>query len=128
MRWAPNITRFLGGTPAMPGLYAAREGYRIIEEVGTRAIRDNSLQLTRPLIHWAQERGLTLRTPVDDERRGGHVTIDMPRCEEVSKRLLERRFFVDYRPGSGIRISPHFFNSVAEVEAVMAEVDSILSG
>ncbi|HET9199458.1 MAG TPA: aminotransferase class V-fold PLP-dependent enzyme [Dehalococcoidia bacterium] len=127
IRFAPDITRFLGGTPAMPGFYAAREGYRIIEEVGTQAIRENSLRLTRPLIDWAQERGLTMRTPAEDDSRGGHVTIDMPGCEAVSRKLLDRRFFVDYRPGSGIRISPHFFNTVDEVHAVTAEIDSIIA-
>ncbi|HEX5939535.1 MAG TPA: aminotransferase class V-fold PLP-dependent enzyme [Dehalococcoidia bacterium] len=128
IRYAPGIIRFLGGTPAMPGLYAAREGYRIIDEVGTAAIRANSVKLTRPLINWAQEKGLALRTPPDDEARGGHVTVDMPNCEEVSKRLLDRRFFVDYRPGSGIRISPHFFNTPDEVDSVIRQIDSLLGG
>ncbi|MEX2238875.1 MAG: aminotransferase class V-fold PLP-dependent enzyme [Dehalococcoidia bacterium] len=126
--YAPDITRFLGGTPAMPGFYAAREGYKILAEVGLAPIRARSLELTRPLLDWALEKGLSLRTPTDDARRGGHVTIDFPGAEEASQRLLADRFFVDYRPGSGIRISPHFFNTAEEVDAVMREVDAILAG
>jgi kynureninase len=127
IRYAPDITRFLGGTPAMPGLYAAREGYRIIAEVGTAAVRTTTLEVTRPLLDWARERGYVLRTPVDDQTRGSHVTVDVPGCEKVSKELLAKRFFVDYRPGSGIRISPHFFNTADEVGALMAEVDALVS-
>ncbi|MPZ24496.1 MAG: aminotransferase class V-fold PLP-dependent enzyme [Dehalococcoidia bacterium] len=127
IEYAPGITRFLGGTPAMPGFYAAREGYRIIEEVGLQAILSNSLQLTRPILDWALDRDFTLRTPTDDSRRGGHVTIDLPRCKEISDRLLEKRFFHDYRPGSGIRISPHFFNTAGEVQAILDEIDSLLA-
>ncbi len=104
IRYAPDITRFLGGTPAMPGLYAAREGYRIVDEVGTSAIRANSLKLTRPLIDWVQERGLTLRTPADDEARGGHVTVDMPNCRQ-SRRSSSNGASLSNRAPFGIRIS-----------------------
>jgi kynureninase len=125
IRYAPDITRFLGGTPAMPGLYAAREGYRIIAEASLPAIRRRSLELTRPLVDWALESELTLRTPTDDGVRGGHVAVDMSGAEEISQRLLAKRFFIDYRPGSGIRISPHFFNTAEEVDSVMKEIDKM---
>jgi selenocysteine lyase/cysteine desulfurase len=32
---------------------------------------------------------------------------------------------VDYRPGVGIRISPHFYNTMDEIDAVMAELARI---
>src|SRR5205823_5494930 len=46
MRYAPGIERFMGGTPGIPALYAAREGYRIIAEVGVERIRAKSLRQT----------------------------------------------------------------------------------
>jgi kynureninase len=121
--YAPDITRFLGGTPAMPGLYAAREGYKLMADVGPEAIRERSLQLTRPIVDWAQGRGVTVRTPDDDASRGGHVTVDPPDAEAISHKLLDQRIFVDYRPGSGIRISPHFFNTDEEVGRAITEID-----
>src|SRR5947207_2336470 len=39
MHYAPNITRFLHGSPAIPALYAAESGYQIINEIGVPAIR-----------------------------------------------------------------------------------------
>jgi len=39
---------------------------------------------------------------------------------------LSRDFVVDYRPGVGIRLSPHFYNTMAEVDAMMHEVDRIV--
>jgi selenocysteine lyase/cysteine desulfurase len=35
---------------------------------------------------------------------------------------------VDYRPGAGIRVAPHFYNSEAEVDAAVAAIDEILTG
>jgi kynureninase len=34
-------------------------------------------------------------------------------------RLAERQVFVDCRPGVGLRISPHFFNTDEEVREAM---------
>src|SRR3954466_2069479 len=38
LRYAPNIARFLHGSPAIPALYAARSGYRIVNEIGVDRI------------------------------------------------------------------------------------------
>jgi kynureninase len=40
--------------------------------------------------------------------------------------LLIREFLIDFRPGAGIRISPHFYTSDAELEAVISEIRKIL--
>ena len=43
----------------------------------------------------------------------------------MSRTLKAREFIVDYRPPVGIRISPHFNNTIEEVDRVMAEIASI---
>jgi len=35
---------------------------------------------------------------------------------------------VDYRPGAGIRIAPHFYTTDAELELAMATIDEGLAG
>ena len=35
------------------------------------------------------------------------------------ERLAERKVFVDWRPGAGLRMSPHFFNTDEEVEEAL---------
>ncbi|HLZ68579.1 MAG TPA: aminotransferase class V-fold PLP-dependent enzyme [Dehalococcoidia bacterium] len=125
LEYAPGIERFMGGTPGIPALYAAREGYRIVSEVGVERIRARSLQLTARLIARAEDLGLTVNTPTVDARRGGHVTIDFPNAEAVSQELIRRRFIIDYRPGAGIRVSPHFYNTEVECDAFMDELTAI---
>lgn len=125
---APGIVRFTGGTPNMPAYYQAREGYRIIREVGVEAIRAKSQHQTTLLIEGALERGFILRTPLDPARRGNHVTVDLPAAHRVKDELIRRGFVVDHRPGAGIRIAPHFFNTDDECLAVLDEMGAIVRG
>jgi kynureninase len=122
---ADDAYRFLGGTPSIPALYAAREGAHIIDQVGVDPIRQKSIRQTSLLIDLALEASLTLNTPRDPEQRGGTVAVDCPRASVIAEALIERGFLVDYRPGIGIRIAPHFYNSDAECEAVIREIASL---
>ena len=122
---APGIERFMGGTPGVPALYTAREGYRIINTVGVPAVRAQSRRQTQLIVERALADGLTVNSPLDPDRRGGHVTVDFPGAEAVSRRLIERRFIIDYRPGAGIRIAPHFYNTDAECEAILDQIKSL---
>jgi selenocysteine lyase/cysteine desulfurase len=44
----------------------------------------------------------------------------------VSATLNARDFVVDYRPGVGVRLSPHFYNTMDEIDAMMRELDRIV--
>lgn len=123
--YAPGIERFMGGTPGVPALYAAREGYRILNEVGVETVREQSRRQTALIVERALEDGLTVNSPLDGERRGGHVTVDLPDAEAVSQELIRRRFIIDYRRGAGIRIAPHFYNTDDECLAILDEIRSI---
>jgi kynureninase len=123
--------RFQSGTPNIPALYAARAGYEIIREIGVEAIRVRSLRLTRLLIERAQAAGFRLNTPLDDSQRAGAVIIDVPDGEAVSQQLILQGVIVDYRPGAGIRIAPHFYNTEQEIDRamnIMVEITSSRGG
>ncbi len=125
IEYASGIKRFMGGTPAVPSLYTAREGYRIINGVGVAAVRTQSRRQTALIVERALADGLTVNSPLESERRGGHVTVDFPSAEAVSRELIRRRFIIDYRPGAGIRIAPHFYNRDDECIAILDEIRAI---
>jgi len=52
----------------------------------------------------------------------------MPNAKEVCQELLRRNVLVDYRPRAGVRFSPHFYNTMEEIDKAIATVDEILSG
>ncbi|HEY8461896.1 MAG TPA: aminotransferase class V-fold PLP-dependent enzyme [Blastocatellia bacterium] len=124
--YANDIHRFLHGSPAIPALFAAESGYDLINEVGVERIRAKSILLTGRLIELADERGWRVNSPRDPSKRGGSVIIDVPHARAVVRELAARDALVDYRPGAGIRIGPHFFNSVDEVQRIIDEIEDIL--
>jgi kynureninase len=74
----------------------------------------------------ARGRGWRAHAPLDPERRGGTVAVDVPEGELVAKELLARDVVIDYRPGAGIRIAPHFYNSEDECRKALDTIDEIL--
>ena len=128
MDFAADAFRFLNGTPNIPALYAARTGYEIVREIGVPAIRAKSLRQTALLMELADAEELTVRTTRDPDRRGGVVILDVPGAREVTDELIRREVIVDYRPGAGIRIAPHFYTTDEEVAYTVAELCAILRG
>jgi kynureninase len=126
--YADPPERFQSGTPNVPALYAARGGYEIVAEIGVDAIRVKSLRLTRRLMDLAEDAGFRLHTPRADHQRGGAVVIDVPNGAAVTQELIRRDIIVDYRPGAGIRIAPHFYNTTEETELFFEELDRIRKG
>jgi kynureninase len=126
-RYAHGIARFLHGSPSVPALYAARSGYRIIAEIGVERIRANSIRQTTRLIELADAAGLAVTSPRDAERRGGTVTIDVAEGAAVVAELSRRGVLVDYRPGAGVRVSPHFYTTDEELERAIGEIADIVT-
>ena len=119
MRYAKSVRRFAQGTPSIPALYSAMPGIEIIESVGIAEIAAESQRRTQLMIDFASERGWTINTPLEKDRRGGSVMIGVDDAKTMSEHLAERKVFVDWRPGAGLRVSPHFFNTDDEVEEAL---------
>jgi kynureninase len=119
MRYARSVRRFSQGTPSIPALYSALPGLVIIEAVGIKQIARESKRRTEWIAEFAQEHGWQLNSPRNPEERGGSVMIGVDNGPVMVHRLAERKVFVDARPGAGLRISPHFFNTDEEVKAAM---------
>ena len=114
----------IGASPRrLDALYAARSGYEIVGEIGVAAIREHSLRLTRRIIDHAARAGYRLNTPALDTERGGAVIVDVPNGEAVAQELIRREVIVDYRPGAGIRIAPHFYNNDADIDTALGVLD-----
>lgn len=125
MDFAPDAMRFLSGTPNVPALYSARGGYEIINEIGVEAIRAKSLRQTQFLMDLADEADFPVRTCREPDRRGGVVILDIPWGKEVTKELARREILVDYRPGAGIRIAPHFYTTDEEILHTVEQIQGI---
>lgn len=124
--YAADATRFLHGSPGIPALYAAQAGYDVVERIGIGAIRAKSRRQTRLLLEQGRARGFEPHSPEDPDERGGMVILDVPHAQAVTRELIRREVLVDYRPGAGIRISPHFYTSDDELLRCLDEIRSVL--
>ena len=69
----------------------------------------------------------SLLFPRDPARRGGTVALDVAHGAEVAQGLQALDILCDYRPGAGIRLSPHFYNRDDELDDAIAAVEAILA-
>jgi kynureninase len=116
-----------GRDAGIPSIYAAIEGPRIVQAAGIDAIRGKSIRQTSRLVELANARGFKVHAPLDPNRRGGTVAFDVPHAWEVAQCLLDRNIIVDFRPGAGIRVAPHFYTRDDELEDAVAAIDDILA-
>ena len=128
-RYGAPPYKFMQGTANIPALYTALPGLKMIREIGVDRIREKSKKMTARLIELARQRGWRVNSPSDPDRRGGTVVIDMPNSssEAVCNELLRRDVLVDWRPKAGVRFSPHFYNTMEEIDRAFSTVDEILS-
>ncbi len=127
IRFTRGPMRFLNGTPQIPALYAAQEGLRIVKAVGVENIRAHSVRLTTRLLGQVAEQGWPTLTPADPARRSGTVCVNPPGSELIAQELLAHDFIIDWRPEAGIRISPHFYSTEDECDAVIAEIAALVA-
>ena len=78
-----------------------------------------------PVYARVDDYGFTSAASRNPDRLAGTVAISVPDAPLVSRTLKARDFVVDYRPPVGVRISPHFYNTMDEIDRVMAEIASI---
>jgi len=78
------------------------------------------------VIAHADDHGLEVRTPRVRSARGGVVNVRVgPEAERICHQLLARDVCTDSR-GDGLRISPHFFTTEDDVDALFAALVPLL--
>jgi kynureninase len=123
--YADSMYRFGHGTPTIPGYVVAAPGHAMIRNIGVARIRAHNIRLTQRIVELALERNLRINTPLDPQQRTGWIGIDFDGSEAACRALIARRVFLDYRPGCGIRVSPHFYTNDDEIDALFRELDSL---
>ena len=111
--------RFEYGTPAVAAIYAARAGLALLEEIGIPAVRERHMTLSQRLVDGARAQGWTVRCPIDARERTAIVTLEHPAPQQAVDTLRAQGLICDSRPGL-IRLSPHHFNTAAEMDEALA--------
>ena len=112
--------RFELGTPALPTVHTALGGQSVIDDVGIEAITARNTLLANHFAERARARGLELRLP-PSENRSAIITVRHGDPAGAVDHLAARGIVVDHRPGL-VRVSPHFYNTEAEIDVCVDEL------
>jgi kynureninase len=108
---APDISRFLVGTPFVPGVALVEEGAALAAEAGIERLRAKGVALTELVIElhdaWLASLGFRLASPREAALRGSHVSLAHPDGYRICQALIRRaRVIPDFRPPDRIRLGP----------------------
>ena len=95
----------------------------LLLEAGVERIRDHLRSLHAPVLEWADRTGTPVASP-RDERGSGILCLAPDRVADAHRRLKAARIISSLREGA-IRLSPHLYNTVAEMERVVDVLDSL---
>ena len=118
------------GTPSVVALAGLEGALGVFEEVSMGAVRARSLELTNYLIDLADAQlpELTLRTPRDPLKRGGHIVLEHPGAQGLSLELRKRHIVPDYRAPNLLRLAPvALYNTEAELDETVRVLRELLS-
>jgi selenocysteine lyase/cysteine desulfurase len=96
----------------------------LLASLGVSAIQAHLARLHEPITEWAGRRSVPITSP-GGGRGSAILCVAPPRVVESFRALRQARIFASLREGS-IRLSPHCYNTVAEMERVAAVLDALL--
>jgi len=119
--YSPSRTarRFESGTPPIPAIYAGIAGIELMEEIGIADTREHVLGLNRRLIDGLDDLKATMVTPRRPKRRGALICVKSRDVDALVAALRREGIVTSSRDGN-LRISAHAYNSVDDIDAILA--------
>ena len=128
LSWATGARRFDTGTPPVMEAYVARAALDFLQGVGLEAIGAWTRELSRALVSGGEDRGLRLLGTRDPGRKAPTTAFLVPGdSHDVERRMRERGVIASAR-GPAIRLAPHFYSTLSEVEAALDALEEVLKG
>ena len=113
-----DARRFELATLPFQDLVGMTESIGLVLDVGIERIHTYLKQIRRPLLDAADAGVLELASPIDSLHESSIVCVRTPHVEESFSALRNAGVVCVMREGS-IRLSPHFYNTVEEIERVV---------
>ena len=114
--WAVGARRFDAGTPPIINAYIARAGLEVIHAVGPAAIGEWIRVLSRRLLDGGAERGLELYGTTDVARKAPTTAFRVRGDAAEAERRLRAHGVIASARGDVIRLAPHFYSSLEDVD------------
>ncbi len=116
----PDARKFEVFTAPMHDLKAMAASLSLFLELGPAAVAAHVASLADHVVQWCEgRRDVRLITPADRARRAGLLSIAVDDLAAASARLVGAGVSHSVREG-GIRLSPHLYNTTAELDVALA--------
>ena len=92
-------------------------------DLGVRDIAEHTRALHEPVLRWADANGVRVTSPRDEAHRSAIICIAPEHAAESYHALKRAHIVCTLREGS-IRLSPHCYNTVEEMEKVVGVLDT----
>jgi selenocysteine lyase/cysteine desulfurase len=115
---AATARRFQAGTPPIPSIYAGIAGIELIDSIGIEETREHVLHLNAHLVAGVDELGGTVVTPRERDRHGALICVKATDVDELVAALGRWGIVTSERDGN-VRISPHAYNSLEDIDLVL---------
>ena len=116
----PDATRFEEGSYNSVGLYGLNAAINLLLDIGIPAIETHILELTAGLIAGLEAKGYRVITPKKDLERAGIVIFESEQYTPTELyEMLYAENIITAERGSGLRASPHFYNTASEIDRLL---------
>lgn len=118
-----DARRFETGSLAFQDFTGFHKSVELLVELGVGTVWQHIRALQDHLIAWARSREVPVVSNIEDARRSGILCIRPPNAEAVFRRLIDADVQCAYRENA-IRLAPHWYNTMEEIERVVEVLDT----
>ena len=122
-RLRDDARRFEVHTIAFQDVLGMTASIGLLLELGVEAIGRYVRSLAEPVLAWAHARGVRIVSPTDDRHRSAIVCVAPDDAREAHRRLKQAGVICAFREGA-IRLSPHCYNTIEEMEKVVEVLET----
>src|SRR6266540_1251976 len=97
----------------------------LLLEIGVRDIAEVTRATHEPIVKWAQQNGVRITSPTENGHRSAILCVAPPKPVEAYHGMKRARVVCSLREGA-IRLSPHCYNTVEEMEKVIEVLDDLM--
>ncbi len=121
----PDARRFESGTPNGSGIFGLAERLHQIDELNPQAIERRVIDLNRHLTERSASAGLEILFRFDDAARSGIFLVRKPGVPAATVlAALEAAGICASLRSEAIRLSPHYYNTIDELDHAVATIAS----
>jgi selenocysteine lyase/cysteine desulfurase len=96
----------------------------LLLEIGVRDVEEVTRAAHEPVVKWAQENGVRIASPLEEQHRSAILCVAPPKPVEAYHAMKRAHVVCSLREGA-IRLSPHCYNTMEEMEKVIEVLDDL---